>query len=161
MVESLLTKIGEKFDSSITNLTYYHSHNEKKNSLKSSQFLYKSIADHRSNLQPKIYGNCESKPHNTQIYILRNDERISKVRGHITNTCEVQRDKSEYQGTWIRGMEFLRRKGRIFLSYTEEEEGDESFSEEYDGHTFGYIAGKSNEHVDQLTFFWHRTETHK
>jgi len=169
-------KVGKKFggidgvdfvDSSIPNFTYYHylsgitvSHDERNNYFESIQFLYKSIYDHQNNIKSEIHGNYRYKSHNTQTYILDNDERIYKVQGQITNMLHTEVDNSKYRRTWIRGIQFFTTKGRKIPSYKEEDD-DETFFEQYNGYTLGYVSGRSYRNIDQLKFYWYRTETEK
>ena len=55
----------------------------------------------------------------------------------------------------ITGLEFLSNKGRFSPLYSDEL--GETFSEQYDGYTLGYVTGRSAEYVEQIQFVWYRS----
>jgi hypothetical protein len=66
-------------------------------------------------------------------------------------------DNSKYRRTLIRGIQFYTTKGRKIPSYKDEED-DQPFFEQYNGYILGYVTGKSARYIDQLQFYWYRTE---
>jgi len=174
VLEPPIIKIGKIFggidgipflDSKISKFTFYHyvsgiiiSHNEKNNYLQSIQFLYKSIYDYQNNIKSKIHGNYGYKSHNTTTFILNNDEKIYKVQGQITNMLQIDGNHSRYQKTWIKRIRFFTTQDRTIPSYKEEDDDDETFVEEFDGYTLGYVGGGSSQYIDGLKFYWYRTE---
>jgi len=70
-------------------------------------------------------------------------------------------DNAKYRRTLIRSIQFFTTKGRKIPSAYEDEEDDEPFFEQYNGYSLGYVTGKSAQYVDQLQFYWYRTEAEK
>lgn len=56
----------------------------------------------------------------------------------------------------ITGIEFISTSGVVSPSY-DGRLGD-TFSEEFDGYTLGYVTGRSGQYIEQLQFFWYRTK---
>jgi hypothetical protein len=168
----LLIKAGLKFggtggsyfyDSLTKNFTYYHylsglitSVSEKRNFLGSLQLLYSSSQNNHSLVESKIYGNDGWKPTNTERFILDKDEKIWKVQGKLIRRTLFMRDASRVLATLIGQIEFFTTKGRVSSSHNQED--GEIFTEQYDGYTLGYVAGRSGLYIDQLQFFWYRTD---
>jgi len=169
---TLLVKAGQKFGGkggsyfygSLTkNITYYHyvsgiitSISEKRNFLGSLQVLYSSSQDNDSLIESKIYGNDGWKPKITQSFILDKDERINKVQGKIINRILTMRDKSQVPTLLIGEVQFFTTKGRVSPSHHQED--GVVFIEQFEGYTLGYVAGRSGLYIDQLQFFWYRTD---
>jgi hypothetical protein len=63
----------------------------------------------------------------------------------------------EFTTTVIRGLKFITTKGRRIppgIPLT----GNDVVTEQFLGYTLGYVTGKSGLRVDQLQFFWYRSE---
>ncbi len=168
---TLLVKAGQKFGGkggsyfygSLTkNITYYHylsgiitSINEEGNFLGSLQVLYSSSQDNGSLIKSKIYGNYGRKPTNAQSFILDKDERINKVQGKLINRTLIIADNSQLV-LLIGEVQFFTTKGRVSPSLDQED--GVKFIEQFEGYTLGYVAGRSGLYIDQLQFFWYRTD---
>jgi hypothetical protein len=168
----LLVKAGTKFggtggsyfyDSLTKNFTYYHylsgiitSISEKHDFLGSLQFLYSSYQDNQSFIESKVHGNDGWKPKNSQSFILEKGERICKVQGKLIHRTLTMRDTSQILVTLIGEIQFFTTKDRVSPSYNQED--GNIFTEQFDGYTLGYVAGRSGLYIDQLQLFWYRTD---
>jgi len=66
------------------------------------------------------------------------------------------RDRSQVPALLIGEIQFFTTKGRVSPSHHQED--GVIFIEQFEGYTLGYIAGRSGLFIDQLQFFWYRTD---
>jgi hypothetical protein len=97
------------------------------------------------------------KINRTHEYYLNDDERIEKVQVKSLRTAFSRHDGSSFAIKIITGLKFITTKGRSIppdINLT----GNGVELESFPGYTIGYVTGKSGTKIDQLQFFWYRTE---
>jgi hypothetical protein len=94
----------------------------------------------------------------TYEYHLNDDERIEKVQVESFFQAFIKKKTGvNFTTKIIRGLKFITTKGRNIppdINLT----GNKVEFEDFPGYTLGYVAGKSDLRVDQLQFFWYRSE---
>ncbi|CAF0869077.1 unnamed protein product [Rotaria sp. Silwood1] len=122
--------------------------------MESYEFSYSSDDDNHNPI--------ESQTHDNQNAIIKtqfefdNDEKIERVEGQLINENIVFPNGTNITTSRITGLQFFSTKGRASPSYNGRL--GETFTENFDGYTVGFVTGRSNHYINQLQFFWYRTE---
>lgn len=121
--------------------------------MESYQFLYSSDNDYENPIESQIHGDRNS--------IIRKkfqfdpDEKIYKVQGQIIHENVVYPHGINKMSSRITGLQFFSTEGRASPSYNGQL--GETFIEEFEGYTLGYMTGRSTEYIQQLQLLWYRT----
>jgi hypothetical protein len=165
-----LIKAGRKFggdggsdfdDSLLPNFTYSHYLSGviifDTENFDSCQFIYTSFQQNQSQIESNIYGLHVSPTNRTGKYHLDQDERIEKVQVQSLEKRFSRHDESTFNLRMITRLIFITTKGRSIPPNTNLT-GTGVEVEYFPGYTLGYVTGKSGSKIDQLQFFWYRTE---
>ena len=100
-----------------------------------------------------IHGNSSFTPE--REFEFDRNEKIYKVEGHIIKEIIRTRNGTKITLLHITGLRFFSKERLASPAYN----GlvGEVFSEQFDGYTLGYVAGKASQYIEQLQFFWYRT----
>lgn len=121
----------------------------------SCQFIYTSSDNKQTKRESNFHGGNGKKINSTYKYYLDNDERIERV--HVKSFHVTFISNNDHTTKVIRGLKFVTTKDRIIppgIQLT----GDDVEFEYFPGYTLGYVTGKSGFTIDQLQFFWYRTD---
>jgi hypothetical protein len=129
---------------------------------RSHLFAIRFIYEPDNSSIPKIYhghhGNLNNvnPPLSNETFLLSNEERINKVTlyagtgGGTGNRVWVTGNPTI---RYIMGIQFHTTTGRTSPLYGTE--GEEKFTESYEGFTLGYAKGRSGLLIDMLQFVWY------
>jgi hypothetical protein len=118
------------------------------------QSLYSSSHDPDQIIETNTHG---SRP-NTDIeerFLFEKDEKISKIQLKIASISLLV-DGIKKCAPLIRAIRFFTTKGRSTPSIDHAD--GESFTEQFDGYTLGYMTGRAGLLIDQVQFHWYRTK---
>jgi hypothetical protein len=94
----------------------------------------------------------------TYKYHLNDNERVEKVQiKALFETFINANNGLKFTTKIIRGLQFITTKGRRIPSGIPLT-GNDVETEQFLGYTLGYVTGKSGLRIDQLQFFWYRSE---
>jgi hypothetical protein len=88
-------------------------------------------------------------------FFLDRNETIYKVQVVTKYLTLYKNDKPSFNTTLIRALGLFTTKGRSSESIDHAD--GQHFTEQYEGYTVGYVAGRSGRYIDQLQFYWYRT----
>ncbi|CAF3974863.1 unnamed protein product [Rotaria sordida] len=163
----IIIKPGQKFggtsgddfnDSLLPDFTCHHlsaigvyAHDD---NIESYQFFYSLDNDNQLTIESQIHGNQDSKM--ITMFEFDKDEKIDSVEGQIINENIVSPNGTNLTISRITGLQFFSTKGRASLSYNGQL--GQTFTENFDQYTLGYVTGKATHYINQLQFFWYPTD---
>ncbi|CAF1128231.1 unnamed protein product [Rotaria sordida] len=163
----IIIKPGQKFggtsgddfnDSLLPDFTCHHlsaigvyAHDD---NIESYQFFYSLDNDNQLTIESQIHGNQNSEM--IRMFEFDKDEKIDSVEGQIINENIVSPNGTNLTISRITGLQFFSTKGRASLSYNGQL--GQTFTENFDQYTLGYVTGKATHYINQLQFFWYPTD---
>lgn len=117
------------------------------------RFYYDSSIYNQRPIPSEFHGN-EHLEFKVPFHFATND-KIKRVQGRLVNKT-IDSDRN-FTKLIITGLEFTSEDDVTSPMYRETL--GEMFTEEYDGYTLGYATGKSREYIEQIQFFWYKSET--